>query len=354
MYHTCLYCTRDLGTNDVLETLPVGRRLAFDAAQGRLWVICPACAKWNLVPFDTRLETIDACERHFRETRMRFSTDHIGLARLREGLELVRIGAALRPEYAAWRYGDRFASRRRRNIIIGTSVGVVGIGAMVGLQVLLGSMVGMQFFFQGGSGLYRRFRVASRFVPESGEKPLTLTRQDLEAARLEVGPIEREHGEAVPWGLSVPARYGVVGRWTFPRRVDDFVTLTGRDAVQGLSHVLPAIAGTAGSVTHVSDAVDLVEEHPSLETMVQQWRAHWTRRLPNTARLTKLAAAPRLALEMLANEDAERRWLEGELRLLEHQWREADRLAAIADQLAVPEAVDDAVARLHDGGEEPD
>jgi hypothetical protein len=43
---------------------------------------------------------------------------------------------------------------------------------------------------------------------------------------------------------------------------------------------------------------------------------------------------------MLANEDAERRWLEGELRLLERQWREAERLAAIADGLAMPAEID--------------
>ncbi len=324
-------------TTTVLETLPIGRRLAFDAAKGRLWVICPSCARWNLVPFDTRLETIDACERLFRDTRMRFSTDHIGLARLREGLELVRIGEALRPEYAAWRYGDRFASRRRRNILIGTTVGVAGSARMVGLQVLPGRWSACSSSFRAVRGSTSRFRVASRFVPESGGAPLTLTRQDLDAARLEVGPVgARDMAAPLPWGLSVPARYGVPGRWTWPRRVGESVTLTGRDAVQALSHVLPAIAGTAGSRDQVRRAVDLVDKHQSLESIVSRWSAHWSRRLPNTARLTKLAAAPRLALEMLANEEAERRWLEGELRLLEHQWREAERLAAIADELALP------------------
>ena len=85
VYPTCLYCTKDLGANEVLETLPIGRRIAFDAAQGRLWVVCRSCEKWNLVPFDTRLETIDACERLFCDARLRFSTDNIGIARLREG-----------------------------------------------------------------------------------------------------------------------------------------------------------------------------------------------------------------------------------------------------------------------------
>ncbi len=116
VYSTCLHCTRDLGRNDVLETLPIGRRVAFDAGQGRLWVVCRSCAKWNLVPFDTRLETIDACERIFRDTRTRFSTDHIGLARARDGMDLVRIGAPQRPEFASWRYGAQYKRRRMQTM----------------------------------------------------------------------------------------------------------------------------------------------------------------------------------------------------------------------------------------------
>ena len=126
MVATCLHCSKSLGGNDVLETLPIGRRIAFDAAQGRLWVVCRHCAKWNLVPFDTRLETIDAAERLFHDTRMRYSTDNIGLARLREGLELVRIGPAQRPEFAAWRYGGQYRRRRQRNLAL---AGVSAIGA---------------------------------------------------------------------------------------------------------------------------------------------------------------------------------------------------------------------------------
>jgi hypothetical protein len=32
VYTPCLFCTRPLGTNEVLERFPVGRRVAFDAA----------------------------------------------------------------------------------------------------------------------------------------------------------------------------------------------------------------------------------------------------------------------------------------------------------------------------------
>ena len=101
MYATCLWCQRGLGRNEAIESFPVGRRLAFDAAKGRLWVVCPACERWNLVPLEERWEAIEACERGYRDTRTRVSTGEIGLAKLREGLTLVRIGAPLLPEFAA-------------------------------------------------------------------------------------------------------------------------------------------------------------------------------------------------------------------------------------------------------------
>lgn len=47
----------------------------------------------------------------------------------------------------------------------------------------------------------------------------------------------------------------------------------------------------------------------------------------------------RLALEMAANEAAERAALEGELALLEQAWREAEEIAAIADDLLLPDRV---------------
>ena len=66
MYSTCLYCNNALGSNEVVETFPVGRRLAFDQGKGRLWVVCRKCEKWNLSPLEVRWATagiVDpACE----------------------------------------------------------------------------------------------------------------------------------------------------------------------------------------------------------------------------------------------------------------------------------------------------
>ncbi|HEY0780347.1 MAG TPA: hypothetical protein VGD56_20490 [Gemmatirosa sp.] len=48
----------------------------------------------------------------------------------------------------------------------------------------------------------------------------------------------------------------------------------------------------------------------------------------------------------MLHEDAERRALDGELAELERAWRDAEEIAAIADTLALPRAVEDAFAQL--------
>src|ERR687896_1861260 len=112
MYHHCLFCYADLKSNASVDRFPVGRRLAFDAAKGRLWVVCPRCARWNLTPLEERWEAIEQCERLYRGTRLRASTDNVGLARVRDGLELVRIGSPLRPGFGGWGLNAQFRRRR--------------------------------------------------------------------------------------------------------------------------------------------------------------------------------------------------------------------------------------------------
>src|ERR1044071_4270455 len=185
MYSTCLFCHAELGANQSVEHLPVGRRIAFDQAKGRLWVVCRKCERWNLTPFDDRWEAMEECERLFRATRLRFSTDEIGLARLGEGTELVRIGEPLPPEIAAGRYGDQFGRRRTRHLVM---VGA-GVTAAVGLAfapALLGVSVG------GGGGwqIYHAFRQMVRHnrvvarVPLKDGSQLPLTQPQVERTRL--------------------------------------------------------------------------------------------------------------------------------------------------------------------------
>jgi hypothetical protein len=67
MYSTGLFWDRSLGSNEVVEEFPVGRRLAFDAAKGRLWVVCRKCERWNLSPLEGRWETIETGERRLEK-----------------------------------------------------------------------------------------------------------------------------------------------------------------------------------------------------------------------------------------------------------------------------------------------
>src|SRR5689334_25075562 len=141
MFATCLFCNQPLGANTTFDAFPIGRRLAFDAAKGRLWVVCRKCERWNLSPLDERWETIEQAERLYSDTRRRVATPEIGLAKLGDGTELVRIGAPLRPEFAAWRYGDQFGRRRTRQMLI-AGAGLAAIGGLVVGGVTAGGGLG--------------------------------------------------------------------------------------------------------------------------------------------------------------------------------------------------------------------
>ena len=74
-----MFCHRPLGANQVIEHFPVGRRLAFDAERGRLWVVCRKCERWNLTPLEERWEAVETCERLFRrpEKYGRYDKEHL-------------------------------------------------------------------------------------------------------------------------------------------------------------------------------------------------------------------------------------------------------------------------------------
>ncbi len=87
-------------------------------------------------------EAVETCERLFRATRIRTSTENVGLARHTEGLELVRIGEPLRPEFAAWRYGDQFCRRRRRWIAAGSAGVAANLGTYATINLATGGLIG--------------------------------------------------------------------------------------------------------------------------------------------------------------------------------------------------------------------
>lgn len=343
MYSTCLFCHTQLEANEAVEHFPVGRRLAFDAAKGRLWVVCRRCERWNLTPIEERWEAIEECERSYRGTKLRVSTDHIGLARLDEGLELVRIGQPLRPEFAAWRYGDQFGRRRRKNIIRGVAItaGAVAIpwlGPALGLS--LGGFGGLIFQLSNLSyGLYSNKRVVARVRDGDGH---LLPIKALGARQtVMLKPTADE-----PWGLRITHSRVADQRfqWLRYEKQQPQTDLRGEDALRAAAQLLPAVNATGASSKQVKDAVVLATEHTDPSVVFDRAaRLAATKRSWNDfgkgAMLTLIPPDLRLALEMVSHEESERRALEGELYLLEEAWKEAEEIAGISDDMFLPEDI---------------
>jgi len=104
MFRSCAFCNAAFDGDGGPSGLGVGRRLAFDEWKGRLWVVCPRCSRWNLTPFDDRLERIEALARVASQGRIAASTDQVALIRW-ERYDFVRVGKPPRVELATWRYG---------------------------------------------------------------------------------------------------------------------------------------------------------------------------------------------------------------------------------------------------------
>lgn len=352
MYSSCLFCNGSLGRNEAIERFPVGRRLAFDAAKGRLWVICPSCARWNLSPLEVRWEAIDDMERAYRDTRMRASTGQIGLARLKDGTELVRIGQPLLPEFAAWRYGRMFSKRYWRANTIEFQ-GTVLTSLQLGVQLsplhtsgiaIAGAYAAMYGWFafqfarshrrkhvptltiRDGEGALRRLSVADAGSAE-------LTNRDDEGLSLALRCREARPTGALLSALGRKHRYA-------PSRIE--LELNGDAARRALATMLPAINVWGGDSKTVASAVSVVSEQRSLKDTFLAREDREGRSLLKLPRLVLagLPAGYRLALEMKLHEEDERRALEGELHELEARWREAEEIAAIADGLFVPESVE--------------
>lgn len=380
MYSTCTFCYAPLGRNDVLETFPVARRVAFDPKKACVWAVCPSCTRWNLVPIEERWEVVDECERRFRRTNLRYSSGNIGLAWLSDDLELVRVGPALRPEFASWRYGKvltrpRPVSRRLMDELSSAFVNTT--------KKLLASS-------KTASHRDPRAATAQLLLTMYGNKVLDVVQ--LPGARL----AEPGHGNDVPvgivryrhlvqaqlvrpeagrpWSLNIPHDHGVL-------------SLLGDDGIRAAARALAIVNGTerGGGFSHelLDSAVRKVDESSQISgyfnrVLTIALRSHWGRGTDDTTAASRARAAEtltigtsdierlafrltgrtfwghggigsepstalldvplvdRLALEMAAHEETERRALEGELADLEEAWREADEIAAIADALLNP------------------
>ena len=341
MYRSCIFCSAALGSNESIERFPIGRSLAFDAERGRLWAVCLRCARWNLAPLEERWEAIDEGERLFRDARTRVQSENIGIAKLRDGTQLIRVGRALAGEMAAWRYGTRIARRQLRrepNPVVKkaaenvSSVAyVVGFGGMLFGSMLPAAIIGGALAVQIGAGSvwgYLHRKAERRVVhvaadPAHGVENVVLRREDLDGGRLSLPQDGQGLRLLLPYSGEARGGWGRFG-----------LTLRGEDARAVLSRLIVHVNDGGATSSTIRTGADLIAQAGSPDAFVRGV-AQEGAVLATSGRHASGIMAPEtaLALEMALHEETERRAMEGELAALEEMWRQAEEIAAIADRL---------------------
>jgi hypothetical protein len=352
MYTRCLSCRAFLGRNESLETLPVGRHFAHDPERGRLWVLCRGCRSWNLAPLLERWEALEELERLFEGAAEQASTEEMARRRSAEGLTLLRVGRPGRREFAAWRYAPRLRSRSRRFQLLtyAASLGPPALAMGTSLSLLWAGPAALALW--GGVVAWRDRYPLTR--TDEGEVV-----QVGDASKMRLLPAPR--GDApdprtAGWALELPRRGG-------PLRVE------GTEALRILRSTLPRANCEVGAGSQVRTAVDLLgsdRSRPDLLAHLAQEMGREKNRDPmhnpinvfhrgdhQPHRVATVRAPLRLALEMAVNEEVEWRALDGEMAELQREWKEAEALAAISDNLLLPEKFDAWIRRERSRAKQP-
>jgi hypothetical protein len=256
-----------------------------------------------------------------------------------DGLALVRVGRPVFPEYASWRYGERFAGRRRREMMIGAGIGALGLSAMVWGPAVLGIGGGMGYFFYqtftaAANGL--RGRKVLGVINDEKHGDLRVTGSQAEIARLITRRRDELTIELVP-----PRTWPLLAEPKGPT-----VTIEGNDARRFLRMALPFVNRAGAKDKVVIEAIDAMGLDRGYDDPLLTSGRELDNRGFTSSRLFEIPPMLRIGMEMAAFEDQERRWLETELDLLAVAWREAEELAAVADDLTFPDWVTERVEAL--------
>lgn len=288
------------------------------------------------------------------------STGEIGLAKLKEGIILVRIGEPVFPEYASWRYGRMFVRRDRTSAF---SAQAGGAAVLATLLLLGGPLLAIS---GAGATAYVAYRLG-----KVGVRRLTGLHR--------LGPIPLADGSTQTLNVSRARRARVVategGGWTLA--LPEFAASTGLETVDDVlsdeeiqdgfglrggtrRYDLVAPAHAEAVARRVMPVVNAAGGDDDMVRGASKLHEQWEGRIGETVsklvtfqrRPMQLLGEPHLSLafEMSVYEDQERRWLQTELYLLKAAWKEAERLAAIADDLALPEWLDERIAALRKDG----
>jgi hypothetical protein len=307
MFRRCAFCNAAFDGDGGPSGLGVGRRIAFDEWMGRLWVVCSRCSRWNLTPFDDRLERIESVARAASQGRIAASTDQIALIRWQR-YDFVRVGKPPRVELATWRYGERLRNRQRERmkVVVPLTVGAIGLG--IAANVVAG----------GGFGVvvWNIHRIADWiYLRMVGSRKITLIEPQVCArcgAVMQLRARHVQHARVVP---EIHADLAVV--LSCPSCHHEGAQLTGLDAVQVLRQGLTYLNLSRGGRRKAEDAAREVDQVGGADRLVRDIAKR-------ELTLRSLRPERGLALEMAVDERAE-------VQELERQWREAEEIADIAD-----------------------
>ena len=307
MFRSCAFCNTPFDGDGGPSGLGVGRRIAFDEWKGRLWVVCPRCSRWNLTPFDDRLERIEAVARAAQSGRIAASTDQVALIRW-ERYDLVRVGKPLRVELATWRYVERLRNRQRERMKVVVPLTVAAIGLGIAANVAAGGGFGVIVW-----NIHRAVDwVYLRIV---GSRKVSLIESPICA---HCGSIMQLRARHVQHARVVPDAHADMGvLLSCPRCHQEGAQLSGIEAVQVLLQGLTYLNLARGGRRRAEDAAREVDRVGGPDHLVREIAR---RELP----LRALRPERGLALEMAVDERAE-------VEELERQWREAEEIAEIAD-----------------------
>jgi hypothetical protein len=307
MFTTCAFCNAAFDGDGGPSGLGIGRRLAFDEWKGRLWVVCSRCSRWNLTPWDDRLERIERTARAAREGRVAASTEQVTLIRWQH-YDFVRVGRPPRVELATWRYGERLRTRQRERMKFVLPLTVAAIGLGVAANVAAGGGLGVVVWNLHNVADWVYVRIVGRRRVAMQEAPICAhcgTVMELRARHV-------QHARVVP---DAHADLAVV--LSCPHCRHEGAQLTGLEAVQVLRQGLTYLNVTRGGRRRAEDAARVVDGVGGPDHLVRE-----VARREST--LKTLAPDRRLAFEMAVDEQAE-------AAELERQWRDAEEIADIAD-----------------------
>ena len=350
VYSDCLRCDAALGRNAELTRLPIGRRIAFDATRGRLWVVCPSCDQWNLVPIEERWEALEECERLASGAEARADGGGIGVARTKSGLELLRASGISDADIANARYGRRIKERQR--LLQATLAALAFLAIALGVRAAGASgsaMVGGFVALYAGYWLFNVWR-----SPVRGWLRLTVA----SGRRIILWPWK---WKGLRFAIPDPTKPPVL----YVPRLGTELALRGDEAMEFLAALLPRINGADCVDASIRRAVQVVTEAEAQGRRLQnQARRKTSRgrrkadpdaffrpweRLAGSCCFQPLTAVPpvrRLALEMAIMEEMEQRELARYAKTVGEAWGNEEEIAAIADDLLTPPQVTERLAQL--------